>query len=239
MQKRFPVLTRLRPFIDLGNNLMILKFEQNTFNFNLAQIEFESTKTVLFNINMNTVEGVDQGDSVALWLEEQFKIKCRLIRLGNESLIHKSFVNKADFMLVNEDSVKKFNSFMQLNDHKIINELLCLQFRPNIVIAIIDLNSSLNDEFEEENWSKLKILNKDIEFVRVDNCTRCQMININQNADDNKFSTKSGMFLKKLYEMKKNSNFGIYLSIENSSFETKTIELSIGDIGIAFPIKNS
>ena len=239
-QKRFPILTRLRPFIDIENNLLILKFEQSTFNLNLIQTE--SAKNVLFNINLNSTEGVDQGDSVALWLEEQLKIKCRLIRVGNESLVNKSFVNKADFMLVNEDSVKKFNSFMQLNNEHGLNELLCLQFRPNIVIAVIDLNSSLNDDvFEEENWSKLRILNKDMEFVRVDNCTRCQMININQNASD-KFSIESGMFLKKLYEMKKNSNFGIYLSIDDSSTnkvnKDQPAELSIGDIGIAFPIKH-
>ncbi len=188
-------------------------------------------------------------------------------------LIKESFVNKADYLLISLNSVRKLRRFLLLSDFNNNNsknndelsdaEFLLMQFRPNIVVEILPhgrrkiLNDCDDDEhqnFDEEFWSRLKILNKNVEFETVENCTRCQMININQSvgasATENSSSATqklSKTLLKHVYKLKSNSQFGIYLTLATTpkaKFENGEIgdilgmvsngEIAVGDIGAAF-----
>lgn len=113
---------------------------------------------------------------------------------------------------------------------------LSVQFRPNIVIKPLDSDEE-NDGFDEEKWSQVKILNRGIEFEVVENCVRCHMINIDQQS--NRTGDYSSL-LKQLYKFKENSKFGIYLkrkreqlSENDKKREVNSIELEVGDIGLA------
>ena len=222
---------------------------------------------------MTNQVGCDEGDAIAEWLTRVFELKepCRLVK----SIVNNVFVNKAEYLLINEKSVASLRKYLvkSLNEteqhdeklDKTIDEFLMLQFRANIIVNT-ELNSEqvIATEFEEELWSRLKMLNKNIEFKVAENCTRCQMININQsNAILSETNVWSGgesqkycsMLLKQLYKFKLNSKFGIYLSrdtdneekiastredisletlVNKNLYEHKTNQISIGDIGIAF-----
>ena len=99
-------------------------------------------------------------------------------------------------------------------------------------------------EFDEELWTEtLAILNSNVEFEIVEKCTRCQMININQNfvqlredeKENDKYSAYCRNLLSELYKLRSSSKFGVYLtanvvSSASSSSESKVV---VGDVGKA------
>jgi molybdenum cofactor sulfurtransferase len=276
-QKRIPLLTHLRPFIDLKRNTLSLYFKNEKFELKLKNPsdndELKRKQNIILN-NMTNQVGCDEGDEIAEWLTRVFELKepCRLVK----SIVNNVFVNKAEYLLINEKSVASLRKYLikSLNEteqhdkmlDKTIDEFLMLQFRANIIVNTELSSDQVSDEtkFEEELWSRLKMLNKNIKFKVVENCTRCQMININQsNAILNEANVWSSgesqkycsMLLKQLYKLKLNSKFGIYLSKESDNEEqiastnedisleslvnknlneNKTNQISIGDIGKAF-----
>jgi molybdenum cofactor sulfurtransferase len=307
-QKRLPVLTELRPLIDLDRNVLSLSFRQDSFCLSLD--ECFKNKANAAKLQVQNANGYDEGDTVSAWLTKIFDLrsKCRLFRMaqeldeltqanGNlndtlsnvksgktENSSKSAFVNKADYLLINIVSVQKLRKFLvtrlsesnQLFEDyskeelktikKSLDYYLVLQFRPNIVISTFQ-NQITNEEtqstevdptfkFDEEFWLEIKILNKPLAFEIVENCNRCQMINISQNSikleDDFtlknfNFNQFSSMLLKELYRMKSNSKFGIYLQRKDNDeniFDKANLNesikgslgkeiLSIGDIGMA------
>ena len=251
-QKRLPQLKNLQPLIDLDSKLLTLSFDGQEFQINLNNL----------NGNINNL-GIDEGDEVAEWLQNCFQLdhKCRLIRVTESD--NKSFANKSEFLLINESSVKSIRKFLLNNEEtneeqlKTIDDFLCLQFRPNIVVESLSQGEKC---FSEELWSKVKIIHRGIEFEIEDSCTRCQMINIDQRSNveqeeeklnpcKENLSKLCSMLLKQIYKIKLNSKFGIYLQISESldqiaeidlddevsqRFNSKKFkELSLGDVGIA------
>jgi molybdenum cofactor sulfurtransferase len=267
-QKRFKLLTKIRPFIDLDLNILKIEYGDESFEIQL-QPKHEITENKLIHIKNMTC--YDEGDVVSEWLSRfVFKTnnKYRLARIfnsnHNDDKAKISFSNKADYLLINENSIRKLKSYLNSTDEinknlsniyseALIDEFLCQQFRPNIVVSTILSNESCDSSFDEEFWINLKILNRNIEFDIVENCTRCQMININQSEFQENvnsgISSYSQMLLTQLYKLKSNSKFGIYLSkkqfesnkelpinvfgFEENISSKLNNELSIGDIGIA------
>lgn len=241
-QKRVSKLTSLKPRIDLDRKLLEIHCENDSYNINLDLIN--NRETIAW-IGKDGKRGFDEGNKASEWLTNMLGLKepCRLIRCDV------SVSNKADFLLINQNSVKRLNQFV-VEDKQIIDnmdlEYLATQFRPNLVVS--PMNEV--DNCGEEKWSHIKILNKHIEFEAVENCTRCQMININQNfvdsKNENRKNTDFSSLLKQLYKLKSNSKFGIYLKrekyAEKSNFSEDYLDkywssidnvLSIGDIGLA------
>lgn len=150
-----------------------------------------------------------------------------------------------------DDEDDKSSSIKQTDQNNNIEiERLVAQFRPNLVVQPLENESEEDCELVEESWSRLRILNRpNLELKVVENCTRCQMINIDQtsNGDDQRRQTKinssSSSFpglLKLLYKFKDNSKFGIYLQRKQmndnknkTADDFKGKELEIGDIGVA------
>jgi molybdenum cofactor sulfurtransferase len=275
-QKRYAeFLTQLETEIDLKKNLMTLKFKQEIFDLQLYHV---FGKQLVINQGNKTVKCYDEGDPVSAWLTKIFELKfeCRLLRIiesKNEFTEEKlsSFNNKADFLLVNESSVQNLRSNLDKNNNSLlpdftsqIDYFLSIQFRPNIIISVLnetdDEAKIANLEFDEEFWcSDLNLLNKNVVFKLIDNCTRCQMINIDQKFRETRsnetkseaaiFSQYCSGLLKELYKLKSNSNFGVYLTnkllvneqiidnqnkqgfVEKKLEEMKSCELEVGDIG--------
>lgn len=241
-QKRFPMLTKLTTSIDLNSKKLRLNFEDSSFEINL-DTGFQN-KSIVYT---NNSAGYDQGDEVSVWVSQVLGLKenCRLFKIS-ETEEKNSFVNKADYLLINANSIRKLREFLLKESEidaiklKAIDEYLILQFRPNIVVSS-SLDTEISSQFDEEKWTSLKILNKNLEFKIVENCTRCQMININQNfvKHDNiqDIQTIGASLLKQLYKLKSNSKFGIYLSQSGNSQSNKVdlsfLGLTIGDIGIS------
>jgi molybdenum cofactor sulfurtransferase len=264
-QKRWPNIVRLETVINLKRNKIILKYDEHLFELDLI-LDTLTLKEFKIKIYMNDITGYDQGCEVSKWLTKVLKTeKCRLIRISNDDN-DKSFVNKAQYLLINEASIIKLwqsimNENYQFNDYQLLR--LFLQFRPNIVVRTLkdDNRNAENDNktnflssFDEESWKNLKIINRNLEFKVEENCSRCQMINIpqslkrveNEEEMNSNFDSRISMLLKKLYSLKSNSKFGIYLSsvsslkkenkINDSNIELFSIEqhqrLSVGDIGL-------
>lgn len=221
-QKRCPNLTRLQPYINLSKQELTLSFSKDSLKIDLSK-NFDQKVTYV-----NNLAGYDMGDEVSEWLTRTLKFSesCRLLKIA-EDLEKVSFANKSEFLLITENSIKVLRKFLveNLEDNikqklkaiglaKIDNFLL-KQFRPNIVVLIEESNTR---DFSEEYWEEIKILNKNFKFKTVNNCTRCQMININQSVDNEienlesiDFSILCNSLLKQVNKYKTNSKFGIYL----------------------------
>jgi uncharacterized protein YcbX len=252
-------MTKLKPTLDLEINVLRLEFENHSIEISLENDKYDADTSDNNLFMVNSLTGVDQGDPVSRWLSDfVFKTteQFRLIRIKDDenTSSKSSFVNKADYLLVNENSVKKLRAYLAGNETSDMNiensfpeKYLHLQFRPNIVVSVLKNDTFMKENgqewsLDEELWTNIKILNKDIEFDVVENCTRCQMINIDQSSEsnlDSAIALMSQMLLKQLYKMKANSKFGIYLSKRcnkpryNDDLVTINRELAIGDIGIA------
>ena len=267
-QKRLPLLTQLRPSIDLSRRQLILMYKNVKFTLNLGNLEENEVERKKQNVILNSMTnqvGYDEGDEVADWLTGVFELKekCRLIKTA---LNNDSFANKSEYLLINERSIVSLRKHLinSLNGvepkslDKDVDEFLIRQFRANIVVNT-DVNANNSDvyEFGEELWSQIKLLNKNVKFKVIENCTRCQMININQSTvilNESENEKYCALLLKQLYKLKLNSKFGIYLSriedeenitlshVEASNITSqathnllrnRTSEISVGDIGTA------
>ncbi|CAF0712368.1 unnamed protein product [Brachionus calyciflorus] len=265
IQKRFPNLTKLQPIINLHTQKMILKFENKVFELDLK--DDLDKKNILY---ANKIAGYDQGDDVSEWLSSVFNLasKCRLLKIAENKENQNSFANKADYLLISKNSVSNLRKFLLESldenlknkldelDSKKIDDFLLQQFRPNIIVEILNEQKSSDDfqtPFFEESWSQIRVMNKKFSFKIVDNCTRCQMININQNSnylDDENNNVKTDLsflcssLLKQLYKLKSNSMFGIYLTqfVDKECSDEKSEnyirdfnsfdKINIGDVGI-------
>lgn len=268
-QKRIPSLTRVKPYVDLRRNVLVMSHEDEQFELNLNQSKPSTASSSL---------GEDEGDDVSNWLTRVLKLKenCRLIRIRENK---NSFAYKGDFLLINETSIQKLRQFLttdgqipMTNDQKLVDYFLEVQFRPNFVISTQVDGRDGQDEstirdpnqitFEEEQWNSLKILNRSLEFKVDENCSRCRVININQNfidssstsnEPDQDLSKYCSALLKELYRLKSNSKFGIYISRTDSCkhskksmhdlylngnddklLDLKKNQICVGDVGVGY-----
>ncbi len=226
-QKRWPLLIKIKPVVNLNSKILELKFEKDSFHLDLDS-PVGSLAIINVYIYPNNILGLDEGHEVSDWLRKKLNVECRLIRIAEKESIT-SFYNKEAYLLVNLRSIQKLKNFTSTNGD------LVMQFRPNFVINTLDDNgdevNTQDYDFEEDQWTRMEILNKKLEFKVSDKCNRCQMININQEASS-KGSNLNSSLLKDLYTMKSDSKFGIYLTHLNHKFEQQVIE--IGDIGVAY-----
>lgn len=246
IQKRVPNLARLKPYINLDSKTIELFLDDKNFKMKLDLDDVDKEKIV--NVCSHKIYGYDCGDSVSEWLQNALEIKdkCRLIQLApcnsqvcsNVEQNSLGFKNQGDFLMISMNSIRHLRKFLLhdlkdlLNESEIIDfdNYLVNQFRANIVVDI--LNTSDDDEqiFYEDYWSHLKILNSELKFIKTDRCSRCQMINLSQSEIQLKYKTHLDLnkLLLKLYNLKSNSKFGIYLSLQKeiTKISTKTDQIT-------------
>nr|CAI5836654.1 unnamed protein product [Callosobruchus analis] len=201
----------LKPEIDCVKKKMKLKFK----GFPDADIQIdeldEERKRYLCQSKVcgDKVLGWDCGDEISDWLSECLEMPgLRLLRQCDseeysekDSSVNLSFANKAQYLLINSASVSWLvDQIPEENFVEHINTTI-LRFRPNLVV---DLGKSFaENDAEEFVVGKLR-------FKVVGNCTRCQMICINQETGE---SSKEPLATLSR-EFKGKVNFGIYLNLD-------------------------
>jgi len=128
----------------------------------------------------NTVEAIDQGDTIAEWLTEYLGVEARLVYMPDAT--HRpvdpkyavseanevTFVDAYPLLLISEASLGDLN--WRLKTPVPMN-----RFRPNIVVSGCA-------PFEEDTWKQIRIGNVVIDCVKP--CSRCVTITIDQNTGE-------------------------------------------------------
>ncbi|VEN56244.1 unnamed protein product [Callosobruchus maculatus] len=210
-QKYCKRMCLLKPEIDCIKKRMKLKFK----GFPDAEIQIdelgEERKKYLCQSKVcgDRVLGWDCGDVISDWLSECLEIPgLRLLRQCDsdeysekDSTGNLSFANKAQYLLINSTSVSwLLDQIPEENFTEDINTTI-LRFRPNFVV---DLRKSF-----AENDADEFVIGK-LHFKVAGNCTRCQMICINQETGE---SSKEPLATLSR-EFKGKVNFGIYLNLD-------------------------
>nr|CAH7761655.1 unnamed protein product [Callosobruchus chinensis] len=201
----------LKPEINCVKKKMKLKFK----GFPDAEIQIdvldEEKKKYLCQSKVcgDRVLGWDCGDEISDWLSECLGMPgLRLLRQcdseecsDKDSTVNLSFANKAQYLLINSASVSWLMD--QIPEKKFIEHIntTILRFRPNFVV---DLGKSF-----AENDADEFVIGK-LHFKVAGNCTRCQMICINQETGE---SSKEPLATLSR-EFKGKVNFGIYLNLD-------------------------
>ncbi|CAH1987697.1 unnamed protein product [Acanthoscelides obtectus] len=219
-QKYNKKMCLLMPEVDCVKKKMRLKFK----GFPDAEIGIgdlvEEKKMHLCQSKVcgDRVLGWDCGDEISDWLSECLEMPgLRLLRqcdsdeYNKDSAMSLSFANKAQYLLINSASVSWLLD--QIPDENFVERIntTVLRFRPNFVV---DLGKSFTENDADEF-----VIGK-LRFKVVGNCTRCQMICINQEtgeASKEPLATLSRAFKGKV-------NFGIYLNLD----VVENVRISIG-----------
>lgn len=219
-QKNETRMCMIRPSINEEANTMRLDFP----NFKGVEIPLNDDKAKPREAKVcetkvcgDRIQGWDCGDEVAQWLCEVLSMSdLRLIKQSDENGRKNgsiSLSNQAQFLLVNESSVKWLMDQVDEWDdsQRDINNIIN-RFRGNLVID--------NLEHLFENQFKSLRIGK-IDFEVQGPCTRCQMICIDQESGDK--TTEPLRTIGRVFKGK--MRFGIYLK----HTKAETLTLAVGD----------
>lgn len=144
----------------------IIKIPIDSSSANSCEVSIWSDKCTAFDV----------GDAAAKYFSNFLGIPCRLVKTGTNfkrpirlekkvNNFHEvGFADGFPFLLVSQESLESLNQHLHAN-------ILMNRFRPNIVIRG-------STSFMEDRWKKIKIGN--VIFHLVKSCSRCPMINIDQ-----------------------------------------------------------
>ncbi|XP_032101197.1 molybdenum cofactor sulfurase [Sapajus apella] len=218
-QKQEPRLCLIQPFIDLQQNIMVLKakgmepievpLEENNERAQICQSK----------VCADRVNTYDCGEKISSWLSTFFGRPCHLIKQSSDfqrnakkkhgkdqpsgTTATLSLVNEAQYLLINTSSILELHQQLNTSDESGKEELfsvkdLSLRFRANIII-------SGKRAFEEEKWDEISI--GSLRFQVLGPCHRCQMICIDQQTGQ-----RNQHIFQKLSESRERKvNFGMYL----------------------------
>ncbi|XP_055710855.1 molybdenum cofactor sulfurase 3 isoform X2 [Phlebotomus papatasi] len=224
-QKNNTRLCLIRPSIDQERGKMILNFpEMESIDVELKlNVErgrmIEDSSLCQSKVCGDRVQGFDCGEKIAQWLEEALNMPgLRLLRKNNDEkrFFRKngslqdcpeiSLANQAQFLLINSTSVSwlmdQVRDWDEEGDREGLLSNVIDRFRGNIVIKS-------SKSLEEAAWKIVRI--GQILFKVDGQCTRCQMICIDQRSGE-----KTAEPLRTLArEFEGKMKFGIYLSQMN------------------------
>ena len=184
-QRQFPQLAKVKVEIDRHNdrNVVILKLEDNVdaFRFNSSL----SNPLIEVEIWGDRILAVDQGDEVANWFHRYLQLSedkvCRLVKQSPEYI--RSFtpstykpqpIGLADISPVMLTATASLAELNQRITEIHLSQTMTVEmnrFRPNIVVETIE-------PFIEDSWSSIQI--GSVRFKITKPCTRCIIVNINQ-----------------------------------------------------------
>lgn len=215
-QKQEPKLCIIKPVIDLHDDSLILTCEG--FSSVSVPLKTKSIVNCQSKVCGDRITGWDCGDEVADWLDH---ILCRNgLRLLSQRDIRKtknelelSLANKAQFLMVNEASVKWLLDIISEGDLDDTLDDLVQRFRPNFVVNFGKI--FVENDCESFHFGKTI-------FTSEGKCTRCQMICIDQKTGEKSVEplrTLSNEFNGKI-------TFGVYLKCTENKAENL---IHIGD----------
>lgn len=170
-QRIYPKMALIRPKIN-GNTLTLNAPNMPTLTLQI-QRQGEPVSVVVWR---DTVDAIDQGESVAAWVKQYLGADLRLVAMKEGA---KRPIN-ADFAFSAED-VNSFSdgyatlilsqASLDLLNSKLDEPIGMDRFRPNIVVSGCDAH-------EEDMWSKLRIAG--VSFSGAKPCARCAVPTVNQ-----------------------------------------------------------
>ncbi|CAH1186804.1 unnamed protein product [Phyllotreta striolata] len=213
-QKQNKKMCLIKPVINSKTNTLTLRFRgKRDVEINIDDaVTGKETYLCQSKVCGDRVVGWDCGDAVSDWLSENLEAPgLRLLRQfePDEEDLQLSFANQAQYLLINSTSVEWLRNQVPEGELDEDLESTISRFRPNLV-------ARFSQPFEENGIKEILI--GDLSFKFFGNCTRCQMICIDQKTGG--ISKEPLMSLSKAFKGK--INFGIYLNRE-SSVEEGTI----------------
>lgn len=214
-QKKEPKMCLIKPSIDQHKNILSLEFP----GLDSIKIQLHTNNQIKRDALMcetklcgDRVKGYDCGDFVGEWLSDALMIKgLRLIRQCDENVRkngNMALANQAQFLLISEPSVKWIMQHVADWDIEEDVENIVNRFRGNLIID--DVGALVENE-----WKILEIGENHFEVQG--QCTRCQMINIDQSSGSK--TIEPLRTIGKIFQGK--TRFGIYL--KNVNFTTSNV----------------
>ncbi|XP_039592511.1 molybdenum cofactor sulfurase-like [Polypterus senegalus] len=237
-QKQEPQLCQIIPYINLRENTLTLRAPGiNDFTIPLDGVS-EVLQDEVFQSKVcgDRVKAQDCGDEVASWLSLFLGRQCRLLKQcrdfarsawkthvqgqSSSQPAHLSLANEAQYLLINRASVLHLQHEISKRNECIPEqtpsmEQLIARFRANFVIQGAE-------PFEEDNWTDVHI--GGTSFQVVGQCTRCQMICIDQSS-----GTKNQELLQSLSSCRDGKiAFGVYLLQNKLESDMESQDLLVG-----------
>lgn len=247
-QKRYPQLAGVKCKMDLLRNVMKVTINNENISIKLTDVLNESSHEkdlTQCSCQENSI-GLVYNDAINHWFSQQLEVDCKLVRLKNSTRIMKneqplSFANQGQYLLITENSIQDINERGGFTYNY-------RRYRPNIVIKY---NPTL-EPYEEDNWKNMRLLRENKEkddeknvekndeslnFKFFDRCTRCGMVNIIQDEENdyvNEINQKENeplLMMSKYRREREKIYFGILLYRENDENEnlSKNTKLIIGN----------
>lgn len=205
-----PRLALVKPYIDLINKILCLRFSEQS---EIVSVPLDETNDKEKSASLcqskvcgDRIKGIDCGDKVASWLSANLgRHGIRLVRQLNEDEragkdVKKSIAlsNKAQFLMISEESVSWLGD--QIDSKECDKTGLLNRFRANLVVK------GLKSPFEEMDWDEIRIGTQ--KFTVDGPCTRCGVVCVDQAT-----GKRTNEPLKTLSKINQhNVHFGIYLS---------------------------
>ena len=242
-QKQYPQLAGVKCKIDLSQNVMKVYINSENISIKLIDVNDETScenKKMISQCSCgeNSI-GLLYNDSINNWFSQQLEVDCRLVRLKNSQRLMKndeplSFANQGQFLCITENSIQDINQRGGFSyNYK--------RYRPNIVIKY----DHLLEPYEEDNWENLRLLNENMDDYLDDSglnlrffdlCTRCGMVNIVQDRENdylnenNQKDNEPLLMMSKYRRVREKIYFGILLYQEKQeNIQVSNFKLSIGN----------
>lgn len=234
-QKNETKLCLIQPVIDLEKNIMTLVFpskDKIEISLSVENSSLKSANICNSKICGDKIQGLDCGDEAAEWLSD---VLCseglRLIRqCGDVRKMEKengsspqiSLANQAQFLIINEESVRWLTEKVSDWEETDFNneddfQKIVDRFRGNLIVENVEAMT-------ENTWKSLMINGIDLKYESP--CYRCQMVCIDQHS-----GIKTKEPLRTIGKLSKGKmSFGIYVSQEHfqeNKFLTVGDEISI------------
>ncbi|CAM8877089.1 unnamed protein product [Rhodiola kirilowii] len=193
-QKKVPDMRLIRTTIDLNMKILVAESPRCKLKLWLdlySNVNYCGKED--FGLNNQRYEVHIYDEEVNQWFCDAIGRPCTLLRLaspGNQSCLNNltsqrvcrdvssklNFVNEAQILLINAESVCDLNNRVKANGQKALHgtEVNPMRFRPNLVI-------SAREPYTEDGWRSLRIGN--CKFTSLGGCNRCQMINLDDEQD--------------------------------------------------------
>lgn len=240
-QKLYPQLAGVKVKLDFLQGTMKIFINGESISIKLTDVPNESINNkelTQCTCQENSI-GAVYNDAINYWFSQQLEVDCKFVRIKNSSRLMKneqllSFANQGQFLLITENSIKDINDRGDFTFNY-------RRYRPNIVIKY----DSLLEPYEEDNWRNLNLLNNEESYITLnlkffDRCTRCGMVNIIQdeendyNNENNLKENEPLLMMSKYRREREKIYFGILLYQErNFSFTLKN-KLFIGNKFIVY-----
>ncbi|XP_047480328.1 molybdenum cofactor sulfurase-like [Penaeus chinensis] len=184
-QKRLPIMSLIKPNIDLVNGVLQLSFKGESIAVPLEPQECSTRDASLCRgvVCGDRIRGHDCGPEVGAWLSrvlQQPDLKLmqqlnkrtgKLDSKGNGSLGESlSFANESQYLVIHRASVRKLlKDISEKGLANLTEDELVTRFRANLVL-------DGGEPYEEDSWEEL-LLDK-IRFKVQGGCNRCQMVGV-------------------------------------------------------------